>query len=348
MSVLDFPRLHFQGLARTHAPTGYKNGLIDISDNTCYMNGLPYKENHSTAEYHEYLYHKGPKFNSEGKLDENGPFSKAMGWNFGGNGHFSIDAKIISTQREFNKVDLDDPVIGRSVDFWGHYNEYVKTSVNRARIFECDPASNWTNTIMLGQLAFGRLGDSNQVPYMVTAPISGYQLARWQDFDYIRDLPDHILNDEFGKAAVYQFAISKGEEDFLWNDEVNISPTVALLKEAMQREDVLGLVVQFSISNMSAPIQPDVPSFWELHGTIGLWCLSELKTYPSGRLLTPEPESKAMRNLTLKLNSQGISVNMITAIPCVGRSQKAENGFHKIFSKLNLGDLEIRTVNSNR
>ncbi|MGB3640769.1 MAG: isovaleryl-CoA dehydrogenase, partial [Rivularia sp. (in: cyanobacteria)] len=153
MSVLDFPRLHFQGLARIHAPTGHKNGLVDISDNTCYMNGLPYKENHSASEYHEYLYNKGPKFNAEGKLDENGPFSMAQGWNFGGNGHFSIDAKIISTQTEFGKVDLDDPVIGRSVDFWGHYNEYVKTTVNRARVFECDPASNWTNTIMLGQLA---------------------------------------------------------------------------------------------------------------------------------------------------------------------------------------------------
>ncbi len=347
MSVLDFPRLHFQGLARIHAPTGYKNGLIDISDNTCYMNGFPYKENHSASEYHEYLYNKGPKFNAEGKLDENGPFSQAMGWNFGGNGHFSIDAKIISTQREFNKVDLDDPVIGRNVDFWGHYNEYVKTSVNRARIFECDPASNWTNTIMLGQLAFGRLGDSNQVPYMVTAPIEGYQLARWQDFDYIRDLPEHILNDEFGKAAVYQFAISKDEEDFLWNDEVNISPTVALLKEAMQREDVLGLVVQFSISNMSSPQQPDAPSFWELHGTIGLWCLSELKTYPGGRLLTSKAGS-SMGNLTLQLNSQGISLNMITAIPNVGRSLNSENGFHSPDSKLNLGDLEIRTVNSHR
>ena len=297
MSVLHLPRLHFQGLARIHAPTGHKNGLVDISDNTCYMNGFPYKENHSASEYHEYLYNKGPKFNSEGKLDENGPFSMAQGWNFGGNGHFSIDAKIISTQTEFGKVNKNDPAIGRNVDFWGHYNEYVKTSVNRARIFECDPASNWTNTIMLGQLAFGRLGDSNQIPYMVTAPIQGYQLARWQDFDYIRDLPEHILNDEFGKAAVYQFAIPKDAEDFLWNDEVNISPTVALLKEAMQREDVLGLVVQFSISNMSAPLQPDSPSFWELHGTIGLWCLSELKTYPSGRLLTPQPESKAMGNL---------------------------------------------------
>ncbi len=348
MSVLHLPRLHFYGKARTHAPTGYKNGLINIADNTCYMNGVPYKENHSAAEYHEYLYNKGPKFNGEGKLDENGPFSMAQGWNFGGNGHFSIDAQIISTQREFNQVDLDDPVIGRSVDFWGHYNEYVKTSVNRARIFECDPASNWTNTIMLGQLAFGRLGDSNQVPYMVTAPISGYQLARWQDFNYIRDLPLHILNHEFGKAAVYQFAIPKDAEDFLWDDEVNISPTVSLLKEAMQREDVLGLVVQFSISNMSAPVQPDAPSFWELHGTIGLWCQDELKTYPSGRLLTPESESQVMGNLSLNLNPQGISLNMITAVPCMGRSEKAEAGFHEIFSKLDLGDLEIRTIDSYR
>ncbi|BAY81287.1 hypothetical protein NIES267_07630 [Calothrix parasitica NIES-267] len=348
MSVLDFPRLHFAGKARVHAPTGYKNGLIDLSDNTCYMNGVPYKENHSAAEYHEYLYNKGPKFNSEGKLDENGPFSMAQGWNFGGNGHFSIDSQIISTQREFGKVDLDDPVIGRSVDFWGHYNEYVKTSFNRARIFENDPASNWTNTIMLGQLAFGRLGDSNQVPYMLTAPINGYQLARWQDFDYIRDLPDHILNHEFGKAAVYQFAVSKGEEDFLWDDEVNISPTVSLLREAMQREDVLGLVVQFSISNMSAPVQPDCPSFWELHGSIGLWCRDELKSYPSGRLFIPESEHKAMGNLTLNLNPQGLSLNMITAIPDVGRSPIPENGIHKIFSKLDNGDLEIRTVDSNR
>ena len=285
MSVLDFPRLHFYGKARIHAPTGYKNGLIDLSDNTCYMNGVPYKENHSASEYHRCLYNKTPKFNEYGKLDENGPLVKQWVGILVENGHFSIDAKIISTQREFNKVDENDPVIGRSVDFWGHYNEYVKTTFNRARIFECDPASNWTNTIMLGQLAFGRSGDSNQVPYMVTAPIQGYQLARWQDFDFIRDLPDHILNDEFGKAAVYQFAISKDEEDFLWNDEANISPTVALLKEAMQREDVLGLVVQFSISNMSAPTQPDAPSFWELHGTIGLWCLSELKTYPGGRVI---------------------------------------------------------------
>ncbi|MCC5642611.1 ferritin-like protein [Nostoc sp. CHAB 5824] len=355
MSILDFPRLHLFGFARIHAPTGHKNGLVDVSSNTVYMNGKPFDHHRGASEYHEYLYNLGPKFNAQGELDENGPFSMAMGWDFGGNGHFSIEAQIVSTQREFGQVDQNDPVVGRSVDLWGHYNEYVKTSFNRARIFESDPASNWTSTIMLGQLAFGRQGASHEVPYMLSAPITGMQLARWQDFNHIRELPQHCLNDEFKRAAVYQFTIPKDAQDFLWDEEAAQSPTISLLREAMNRDDVLGLVIQLGISNMSAPVQPDLPSFWELHGTIGLWCKDELSTYPHGRLLTPrratslQTESKPLSNLTLQVTPQGVSLNMVTAVPCVGRAPKAGPGpTHAIGPKLDLGDLELRTVDSQR
>ncbi|MBD2195506.1 MULTISPECIES: ferritin-like domain-containing protein [Calothrix] len=360
MSILDFPRLHFQGFARIHAPTGHKNGQVDVSSNTVYMNGKPVDLNRPVSEYHEYLYNLGTRFNAEGQLDENGAFSSAMGWNFGGNGHFSIEAQIVSTQREFGQIDRQDPVVGRSVDLWGHYNDYVKTTFNRARFFECDPASNWTNTIMLGQLTFGRQGASHEVPNMLSAPITGMQLARWQNFDYIRELPEHCLNQEFKRAAVYQFAIPKDAEDWLWGEEVAQSPTVTMLREAMNRNDVLGLVVQFSISNMSAPVQPDSPSFWELHGTIGLWCKDELSSYPHGRLLISEEEGRGqeaegrgegrgLSNLTLQVSSQGISLNMITAVPCVGRAAKPGPGpTHAIGCKLDLGDLEVRTVGSQR
>ena len=356
MSILDFPRLHFQGFARIHAPTGHKNGLVDVSSNTVYMNGRPLDHNRAASEYHEYLYNLGPRFNAEGQLDENGAFSMAMGWNFGGNGHFSIEAQIVSTQREFGQIDQQDPVVGRNVDLWGHYNEYVKTSFNRARFFECDPASNWTNTIMLGQLGFGRQGGSYEVPYMVCAPIGGMQLARWQDFNQIHELPEHCLNNEFKRAAVYQFAIPKEAQDFMWGEEVAQSPTVSMLLEAMNRDDVLGLVVQFSISNMSAPVVPDSPSFWELHGTIGLWCKDELSTYPHGRLLTPkrafqesEASSRPLSNLTLQVTPQCVSLNMVTAVKCVGRAAKPGPGpTHAINSKLDLGDLEVRTTDSQR
>lgn len=353
MSILDFPRLHFQGFARIHAPTGQKNGLVDLSSNTVYMNGERFDHRRSLSEFHEYLYKLGPRFNAAGEWDENGPFSMAMGWDFGGNGHFAIDAKIVSTQRSFAEIDQNDPVVGRSVDMWGHYNEYLGTTFNRARIFDCDPASNWTSTIMVGQLTFGRLGNSHEVPNMLSAPVVGMQPSRWHDFHHIRELPPHCLNSEFQRAAVHQFTIPKTSQDLLWNEETALSPTVSLLREAMNRDDVLGLVVQFSVSNMSSPMQPDSATFWELHGSIGLWCEGEMSTYPHGRLLTSHKEAKregkTLSNLTVHVNAQCASLNMVIAVPCVGRAVKAGPGpTHAIASKLDFGELELRTIISQR
>jgi hypothetical protein len=331
------------------------------------MNGKPFDRSRPVSDYHEYLQNLGERFNAEGKLDKNGCFSMAKGWDFGGNGHFVIEAQIISTQREFGQIDRDDPIVGRSVDMWGHHNEYLGTTFNRARIFDCDPASNWTSTIMVGQLTFGRKGASNEVPNMLSAPVEGMQPARWQDFNHIQDLPEHCLNKEFKRAAVHQFTVSKSDKDFFWNDSVSLSPTVSLLREAMKREDVLGLVVQFGISNMSAPTQPDMPVFWELHGSIGLWCEGEMSTYPHGRLLTSRGAEvqrgggaemqrcrdaegrRSLSNLTVQINSQGVSLNMVTAVPCVGRAVKPEDSpIHAIASKLDLGELELRTVTSQK
>lgn len=355
MSIFDFPRLHFQGFARVHAPTGHKNGLVDLSTNTVYMNGNRFDHRRPVSEYHEYLHRLGPRFNAEGHWDEDGLFNMAMGWDFGGNGHFAIEANIISVQRIPGETDQRDPVVGRSIDMWGHYNDYIGTTFNRARIFDCDPASNWTTTIMIGQLTFGRQGASHEVPYMFSAPVEGIQPARWQDFNHIRELPEHCLNNEFKRAAVHQFTISKEAKDLLWGEEPALSPTVSLLREAMNRDDVLGLVVQFGLSNMSAPVKPDCAVFWELHGTISLWREGELKTYPCGRLLTPRhvphdsKETRTLSNLTVQITPQGASLNMVTAVPCVGRAAKPRPGpIHAIGSKLNLGDLELCTVKSQR
>lgn len=118
----------------------------------------------------------------------------------------------------------------------------------------------------------------------------------------------------------------------------------------MNRDDVLGLVVQWSVSNMSAPPKPDSPTFWELHGTISLWCEGEMSTYPHGRLLIPTKASNnQLSNLTVQVTPQGVSLNMVTAVPCVGRAAKPEPGpTHAIGSKLDLGELELRTIKSLR
>lgn len=347
MSIFDLPRIHFQGFARIHAPTGHKSGLVDLSANAVYMNSKRFDYHHPASKYHEYLHQLGPRFNADGQWDQNGPFSMAKGWDFGGNGHFAIDAKIVSTQRQLGQVDQTDLVVGRSIDMWGHHNEYLGTTCNRARIFDCDPASNWTTSIMVGQLTFGRQGNSHEVPNMLSAPVEGVHPSRWHNFNHIRDLPEHCLKSEFKRAAVHQFTISKTARDLLWGKECALSPTVSLLRQAMNRDGVLGLVVQFSLSNMSAPVQPDSPVFWELHGTIGLWCAGEMSTYPHGRLLTPREISHepTLSNLTVQITPQAASLNMITAAPCVGRAAQSGPGpTHAIGPKLDLGELELRTV----
>ena len=357
MSILNFPRLHFQGFARIHAPTGHQNGLVDLSTNTAYMQGQPFDLDRPISEYHEYLQSAGSRFNDRGEWDEAGAFSTAKGWDFGGNGHFAIEAKIVSAQREPGQIDLNDVVVGRSVDLWGHHNEYLGTTFNRTRIFDVDPASNWTTTIMIGQLTFGRQGTSQEVPNLFSAPVAGLQPARWQNFNYIQDLPAHCLNREFQRSSVHQFSVAKDAPDFFWGEEVANSPTVELLRQAMEREDVLGLVVQLSLSNMSAPLQPDSATFWNLHGTIGLWCDGESSTYPAGRLLIPagvrqetaNSTAPPLSNLSVRVTERGVSLNAITAVPCIDRAPQSGPGpTHAIGPKRDLGELELRTIKSHQ
>jgi hypothetical protein len=345
MSILDFPRLHFQGSARIHAPTGQKNGLVDLSTNEVYMAGRPFDLQRPPADYHDYLDQISTRFNANGEIDEQGAFSSAKGWDFGGNGHFAIESKIVSVQRQPFEIDQTDLVVGRNVDFWGHYNEYLGTTVNRARVFDCDPTSNWTTTLLIGQLSFGRAARSHDQPYLLSAPVEGMQPARWQNFDHLYDLPEHYLNTEFKRSAVHQFTIAK-TDDWLWSEEVAQSPTVSLLRAAMQRPEVLGLVVQFGLSNMSAPLQPDSPVFWELHGTIGLWCAGEMRSYPHGRLLIPQA-AKTLSNLTVQLTSEVASLNLVTAVPGVGRATEGKPT-HAIAAKADLGNLALRTLHTQR
>lgn len=49
------------------------------------------------------------------------------------------------------------------------------------------------------------------------------------------------------------------------------------------------------------------------------------------------------------MTPQGVSLNMLTAVPCVGRAIKAGPGpTHAIASKLDFGELQLRTTTSQR
>lgn len=116
----------------------------------------------------------GPRFDSTGRPTPDGPFSAAKGEDFAGNGHFSIDARIVSAEARAGDIDTADPMVGRAVDMWGHYNEYLATTVNRARVFDVDPSSDWTTALMVGQFCFGRDGRSHDVGYAAAGAVRGF------------------------------------------------------------------------------------------------------------------------------------------------------------------------------
>lgn len=267
MSAFDLPRLHFAGTAMTKLPTGSRNGLVDLTTHSVVMDGERFPAGRPVAEYHDHLDRIG------GKGDA-----------FGGNGYFAIEADVTGVERHAGEVKADDRVVGRAVDMWGHYNEYLATTFNRARIFDVDPASNWTSTLMIGQFGFGRLGRSHDVEYMVAGGVHGMQPPRWQANGFV----------------VHQFVVRGGDE-MSWLDSTANSPTAARLRQLVETGAADGLVVQFALSDVAPSPIPNTKQ-WRLRGTIAPWHDDEPLTYPAGRLLTPHIMTVDVRDNQVTLN----------------------------------------------
>ncbi|AHH99185.1 hypothetical protein GCM10010174_49460 [Kutzneria viridogrisea] len=340
MSVFDLPRLHFAGTATTQLPTGARNGLVDLATNTALTKDGPFPVHRPAGEYHEYLDLLGPHFDASGQASQHRVFTAARGWCFGGNGHFSIDAKIVSGEVEENTVDLTDPVVGRSVDMWGHYNPYLATTVNRARVFDVDPSSNWTTALMVGRFCVGRAGRSHDVGYLLAGEVTGLQPPRWHNFNHVLEVGDHHLAPLLRLSTLYQFVVPSGA-GLTWLEEASVSPTVTRMRALLDSGAADGLVVQFGLSNMSPPRAPDAPSCWQLRGTIAPWRAHEARTYPAGRLLLPQ--RPGLHTLTVEVTPDQVTLNMINAIPVTGRAGSGKPG-----PLLDLGDLELRTVDTDQ
>lgn len=272
MSVFDLPRLHFAGTATTRLPTGPRNGLVDFTTHSVVMDGERFPAERSAAEYHAYLDRVDGKGNA-----------------FGGNGYFTVEAAVTGVERNAGEIESDDLVVGRAVDVWGHYNEYLATTFNRARIFDVDPSSNWTSTVMIGQFGFGRLGRSHDVEYMLTGGVHGMQPPRWH-----------------GDGLVLHQFVVRGGEETIWLDSAAYSPAVSRLRELVETGAAGGLVVQLALSEADTAAPGPIPNTkqWRLRGTIAPWHEDEPQTHPAGRLLTPH-------NLTVELRDDHVTLNLI-------------------------------------
>ncbi|WP_157898348.1 hypothetical protein, partial [Mycobacteroides chelonae] len=97
----------------TRLPTGPRSGLLDLATNQPLTLDGPFPLERPAQEYDELLEAGGSRFDHSGALKADGPFHTLKGWNFGGNGHFWIDAKVVSCERVSGVVDTDDVLVGR-------------------------------------------------------------------------------------------------------------------------------------------------------------------------------------------------------------------------------------------
>ncbi|WP_395359433.1 ferritin-like domain-containing protein [Streptomyces sp. YH02] len=297
MSVFDLPRLYFGGTALTRLPTGPRGGLVDLARNTA-LRGTdsghpdteqrpavgPFGVGEPAEAYHAHLAGRG-----------------AYGGHFSGNGHLLIDARVTGVQRkDGGAIETADPVVGRAVDLWGHYNPYLGTTVNRARVFDVDPASAWTATLMGGQFAFGRDGRSHDAGYLCVGEVTGFMPPRWHGFAPVR-------------RTLHQFAIAAGE-GLDWPNGSADSPAVRALEAAAEARNGGGILVQFTLEQPVAEgdVGPeDAPGQWRLRGTVAPWHPDEPRTHPAGRLLVPRGHhaDEAPEPCTVRISPSGVSFN---------------------------------------
>ncbi|MGH3828937.1 MAG: ferritin-like domain-containing protein [Pseudonocardiaceae bacterium] len=348
MSVFDLPRLHFAGIGITRLPTGPRSGLLDLGTNTAVADSAPFPVTRPAQEYHDYLDRRSVRFEPDGTVTPEGRFGSVKGWNFGGNGHFWVDAVVVAAERSPGEIDTTDHVVGRQLDLWGHYNDHLATTANRARVFDVDPASNWTTAVMVGQLSLGRSGRSHDVGYMATGDVYGISPPRWRNPRHILHTDEHPLGREFIRSVVHQFVVDKTDR-LDWLDEAARSPVVSELRELLDSGEFGGLLVQFALFNMATPVGNDAPDRWDLHGTIAPWRRHDMRTYPAGRLLTGrellrEGRGTPLHTLTVEVSEARVTANMITAVPVVSRAATSDAGpTHQLGPRLDVGDLELRT-----
>jgi len=258
-------------------------------------------------------------------------FGAGKGSHFDGNGHFRLDAKVVGVETASDTgsgAHDRDPVVGGGVDVWGHYNPYLRSTVNRARVLDVDPASRWTTALMVGRFALGRRGRSHDDGYLFTGGVEGMHPPRRLDLGPPPDHEEDIGADPPpGYRAVHQFVCANSDLD--WPVDPRRSPAAAALRTAAAAAD--GVVVRLALDDMRPPTGPDEPTAWRVRGTVAPWHAHELRTYPAGRPLVPLPGSP-LGHVAVRIAHGRAILDVITALPPPGRPGPS------------VGDLELRTL----
>jgi hypothetical protein len=345
MSVFDLPRIHFRGLCRVHAPTVQADRfpLVDLAAQQVYWDGQRVLPNVEPVAFHERLLTETLRYDAAGQLNERGPFSLATGWDFGGNGHLSWEETRVSAVELALGEFAEDPLLGSSLDLWGHHNPVLGTTVNRARLLRGDLTDPATTMVLAGQFALGRRAASVQHPYALLADLDGYQVARWVNPQRNAAPFDHAMREALSTSFVFQFVIPAAR--CRWAD----TPPGSVLKRLerlLTNGQFGGLVVQYTIFNMGHPVAPNSPYFYELMGTLAPWRASEAVSLPAGRHL--RSVSSAFGAASVGFAADRVDWNLMGALPYQCAQPQLADGRRtpELGALQDLGTLTLRTASA--
>jgi len=329
-------------------PTGNRNThrQIDTSSNCVLLDGQPVDISQPPQNFHQRMRTLAPRYGVDGHAHAQGVFSQAAGYNHGGNNHYAWEnVRISGVQLRPDCVETQDRLVGARLALWGHYNDYLRTSFNRARWVELDPSRADAVQIYAGQMTLSAADADPNTPALFSADIGQPHAARWVQDQHIVERSSHILDREFGLVRQFQFSVAKHDPYFLFGAQSEAHPSLEALRLALEDRRVQGLTVQYALFNMSTPQQPDAPVFYDLSGCLGLWCEDELATWPTGRLLLSQ--QTGLGPVRLIVRADHVSLNMMTAIPFTHRAPQAQSRHqptHALGGKLPLGELQVLTA----
>lgn len=327
MSVLAYPRIHFNGGFHT-SPTTSNNDYESIAIDEANVSLKEPLASMTDQQARQWLM-------STFRAPGNGQLWMRCGWNYYGDYDTNLDNAAVTTVTATDgSSPSGDPLLGAAVILVGEAG-------SPPVIVDCDPTGIVTTQIFVGGFSVG----TSTVGLQARSTTRCY--SRWRN-----NLRNVSTQPGSAAGAIFQFAIPKA------GITLNGAATSGILTQIQQALDLgaLGLLFQFTVYQVEPTMTEEAlaaqfakgnfvknPAVGLAVGTIGPWETGDLESEVNGRRLNPPS--------TFNLNYNGTSYTLGTAAFQVQPAGRAislnfantipETGYTAPLQKVDLGTLRL-------
>jgi hypothetical protein len=312
MSVLSYPRIHFQGRCLINPPTANNDADID-EINAVNVTLWPAIAGLSDQAARSLLM---STYSAISPINQNLHTYVKSGWNYFGDSSVRfLDVAVTSVVGVDGELGDDDPIVGKGIRLLGNGR-------TRPVICDTDPTGISASQMFIGGLSMG----DDDLGLTATHDTRAY--SRWIVWRNVATYPGE--QNFIAAGATWQFSMPGRYLNVAGTDE---SPVLAELAQAAGAAH--GIQVQFCVY-LTQPLIPDTtlgtlfqggfepanPGEAYVVGTIGVWHAGELRTVPDGRILLMNTGNDYPLNILLGIASarvhpqrRRVTLNLRSAVP---------------------------------